>query len=373
MGKPKFTFSRERLFPGYDGITCKVNPAIRCDKSGLAFLTYEMLLLSGSDVFNSSYIAKSTDSGISFNEPMLQNFLETKNNGIRTVYLPHLVYNKYHDKFFGIGSIICYENDNWPIIEGEYSKQPFYYFEFDKETCKWGNPQKLDFPYDYNVAFPRSQFVELDNGDMIIPFYCRKSENLNHRFLVVTVRYRLENGTLVPIEAGTPIEAPEKFVRGFYEPSLTIFKGKYYLSLRSDETGLVAESDDGLTFSTPEPLVWTDGEWVGNYNTMTLWIKAKDALYLTYTRKNAHNDHVFRNRAPIFMTRFDTKTLRLIQSEEVILVPELGARLGNYNITDVSENEAWLITAEWMQGPEGSEGCEKYGSNNSLWRAKVKW
>ena len=59
----------------------------------------------------------------------------------------------------------------------------------------------------------------------------------------------------------------------------------------------------------------------------------------------------------------------LIRESEIILVPELGARLGNFAVTEASEKEAWLITAEWMQ----PRGCEKYGSDNSLWHACIEW
>jgi peptidoglycan/xylan/chitin deacetylase (PgdA/CDA1 family) len=58
-----------------------------------------------------------------------------------------------------------------------------------------------------------------------------------------------------------------------------------------------------------------------------------------------------------------------VRATEKILVPELGARLGNFNVIDYAPDESWLITAEWMQ----PLGCEKYGSDNSLWLARVKF
>lgn len=73
--------------------------------------------------------------------------------------------------------------------------------------------------------------------------------------------------------------------------------------------------------------------------------------------------------APIFMARFDPENLCLVKATEVILVPELGARLGNFTVTDISDREIWLLTAEWMQ----PIGCEKYGSDNSVWIAKLRF
>jgi hypothetical protein len=69
------------------------------------------------------------------------------------------------------------------------------------------------------------------------------------------------------------------------------------------------------------------------------------------------------------MAQFDPENLCLVKATEVILVPELGARLGNFTVTEISDNEIWLITAEWMQ----PIGCEKYGSDNSIWIAKLRF
>lgn len=160
-------------------------------------------------------------------------------------------------------------------------------------------------------------------------------------------------------------------MRGIVEPSLAKLGGKYYIALRSDEIGMYAVSDNGFDFCKPKPYVWDDGSVLENYNTQQHFMIHKDGLFLAYTRKGAHNDHVFRHRAPIFMTRFDEDRECLIKSDEVILVPELGARLGNF-CAIAHENEAWLVTAEWMQSWGEKLGiCEKYGSNNSFWLARV--
>ena len=142
--------------------------------------------------------------------------------------------------------------------------------------------------------------------------------------------------------------------------------------LRTDERGLWAESADGLSFSEPQPWRWDDGTEIGNYNTQQHWLRSRSALYLAYTRKGANNDHVFRHRAPIFMAKFDPARRCLVRSTERILVPELGARLGNFVCCDAGDDECWLVTAEWMQGWDQELGvCEKYGSDNSLWLVKV--
>ena len=46
-----YDFTRQRLFPGFDGRLCKMQPTIAMDGKGTALLAYQRLLLTGSDVF----------------------------------------------------------------------------------------------------------------------------------------------------------------------------------------------------------------------------------------------------------------------------------------------------------------------------------
>jgi hypothetical protein len=47
--------------------------------------------------------------------------------------------------------------------------------------------------------------------------------------------------------------------RGLYEPSLTRFRDRYYLTLRNDDAGDVAVSPDGVRFDTPR--MWWAASW----------------------------------------------------------------------------------------------------------------
>ena len=50
------------------------------------------------------------------------------------------------------------------------------------------------------------------------------------------------------------------------------------------------------------------------------------------------------------------------------VIKERGARIGNFTVTDNPAGETWLITAVWMQ----PKGCERYGSDNSLWFVRFR-
>src|SRR5690606_23391275 len=131
----------------------------------------------------------------------------------------------------------------------------------------------------------------------------------------------------------------------------TRFGGTYFLTLRNDEAGHVATSADGRAFGPPAPWTFDDGAPLGNYNTQQHWVTRADGLYLAYTRRGADNDHVFRHRAPLFIARVDPQKLRVIRATERVLVPNRGARLGNFGVTEVGPGETWVTVTEWMQGP----------------------
>ena len=58
-------------------------------------------------------------------------------------------------------------------------------------------------------------------------------------------------------------------------------------------------------------------------------------------------------------------------------MPERGVRLGNFGVTIVAPAETWVTVSEWMQttgpNPFDCTVCEKYGSDNSVFVAKIRW
>ena len=69
------------------------------------------------------------------------------------------------------------------------------------------------------------------------------------------------------------------------------------------------------------------------------------------------------------MAEVDTDRLCVIRSSERIMVPERGARLGNFGVTEVGPDETWITVSEWMQ----PKGVEKYGSDGSVFIARIQW
>jgi len=165
--------------------------------------------------------------------------------------------------------------------------------------------------------------------------------------------------------------------RGRGEPSLTQFQGRFYLTLRHDRAGYVSSSDDGLRFSQPRKWTWDDGSDLGNYNTQQHWVAHDQGLLLVYTRRGANNDHVIRHRAPLFIGQVDPQRLCVLRATERVLVPERGARLGNFGVTQVSDRETWVTVTEWMQttapNPYDYTVPMKYGADNAVFAARILW
>ena len=209
------------------------------------------------------------------------------------------------------------------------------------------------------------QWLEKDDGTLLIPCYVSQREGGHYTTTVLhcafdgqTLKY-LANGNEMTIPSG----------RGLYEPSLTPNGGTYFLTLRSDDAAWVATSDDGLNFTAPRKWTFDDGADLGSYNTQAHWLSHSHGLFLCYTRRGAHNDHIARNRAPIFVAQVDPVTLQVLRRTESPLLPERGVMLGNFGAAAITPGESWVTDSEYIVNdkphPQGADG--------TTWLGRIKW
>ena len=132
-------------------------------------------------------------------------------------------------------------------------------------------------------------------------------------------------------------------------------------------------SNDGLQWDEKEPWRWDTGEVLSLSSTQQHWLTHSDGLYLVYTRKDYRNSEVIRWRSPLWVARVDPDSRRLIKATEQTVLPLVGdgveapdgvALMGNFHVTNVSEDESWVTVGEWM--PRGS-------ALGDLLVAKIKW
>ncbi len=284
----------------------------------------------------------------------------------------------------GTGMTERYKDDN---IHPHPRPRKTIYSVYDPDGRTWAPWKRLDLPDRfkfYNEGAGSTQRVDLPNGEILLPTYfipqmaqdeIRNLRPWEGQWVSTVMRCGFDGNTLTYIEHGTELTVPDG--SGFCEPSLAYAGGRYFLTLRNDHAAYVAVGADGLHFERPQWWTFDDGTELGNYNTQQHWLTHGDDLYLVYNRQGANNDHVFRHRAPLFIAQIDKDRLCVIRETERILVPERGARLGNFGVTQATDNETWVVVSEWMQiiAPNNCDPtiCEKCGSGNSIFLAKLRW
>jgi hypothetical protein len=360
---------------GYDRRSCWVHARAAALPDGQAVITTQRLLLNGSDVFYGIHSLHSKDAGRSWSAPQEHSELGRRQVGESEV-CPCDGTPQWHaasGRLLLTGHIAVYRGN---ILARPYQHHSFYSV-YDADTGRWRPWQTLPLPNNAplrSCGAGCSQRVDLPNGEILLPVYGNDHPE-NGCLQSLVLRCAFDGQRLRYLASGTPLSLP--IPRGYAEPSLTEFAGRYYLTLRNDLRGYVTVGDDGLNFATPKPWCWDDGEEIGNYNTQQHWLKGAGRLYLVYTRRGAQNEHVFRHRAPLFIAQVDSERLCLLRDSERIVVPEKGARLGNFGVTQVNDHEAWVLAAEWMQtkppNPSDCRVCERYGANNRLWLSRISF
>ncbi len=364
-----------KISTDFNGKSCFTHARAVILDDGFGLMTAQPLRLSGCDVFYGMYISKTTDGGKSWSKLTPSKTLVRQNigDGVEIALCDATpIYHEKSGKILLIGHYAAYLNDNG----ARGLPRRTAYAVYDEASGDFSEFRTLDVDGTdeyYSSGSGSSQYVELENGDILIPFYfMNKEENLDpwhscYRSSVMRASFDGERLTVREIGNSLSIETP----RGLCEPSLTLFGGEYFLALRGDLSGFISKSADGLNFSKPRELAWETGENIRNYCTQQHFITLGGKLYMVYTRRGADNDHVFRHRAPLFIAELDTERMCLIKSTERIAVPNRGARLGNFGaMSRARKNDAFIFAAEWMQTTEPNQSdykkCMKYGSDNSI-------
>jgi len=381
-----FRIQLDTVREGYDGKTCFVQARAgivpRANQPPIVVMTMNPLVVTGSDVYLTVHDMRSDDLGKTWTGPTKHDTLARRPddpiNGKPAEIGICDLWPKWHaktGKLLNIGHVVRYTDDKGPA---KGVRRETCYTIYDPDARTWTPWKRILLPgsdQTYPAGAGCAQRVDLADGDILLPVYGGQRLADDPFSAARVIRLRFDGATLSVVEEGNELRQDTK--RGFAEPSLTRFRGNYFLAIRHDDAGYCATSDDGLHFGKPHPWLWDDGTDLGNYNTQTHWVTHDDALFLVYTRRGANNDHVFRNRAPLFMAQVDPTTLRVQRATERVLIPEHGARYGNFGVTEVSENETWVTETEWMQiwkQPSNIIPVDNpYGARNRVYAARILW
>jgi hypothetical protein len=365
---------------GFDGVHCWVHPRAGIvpqpgGRPPSVVLTLQTLWLKGSDVFGPLNELRTDDlgrtwSGLTEHAATLGQRPEPEGVTVGACdFWPR--WHAATGRLLGIGHTVRYRNN--AVIADRPRETCFSVY--DPAARTWTAWQPLAMPAEarfHNAGAGCAQRVDLPNGDILLPFYFKARKEADFR--VAVARCAFDGTSLTVREIGG--ELAVQGGRGLYEPSLATAGGRFFLTLRNDTAAYVASSRDGLNFDAPRRWTWDDGTDLGSYNTQAHWVTHGDALFLVYTRRGAGNDHVVRHRAPLFMAQVDPERLVVLRATERILVPERGARLGNFGVTEVRPHETWVTVAEWMQGPPAMRIIppdNPWGASNRVYAARIRF
>jgi hypothetical protein len=229
----------------------------------------------------------------------------------------------------------------------------------------WRNIELKDNDTKFYISGPGcAQWLVQDDGNILLPIYYKSSEKGVYSATVLHCAF--DGATLRVLDYGNDMRLDVE--RGLCEPSIALYNGTYYLTIRNDVKGYVTTSKDGLHYEPIKPWTFDDGAELGSYNTQQHWLTHSDGLFLIYTRRGANNDNVFRNRAPLFMAQVDPEKLCVIRATEKVLMPNTGATFGNFGATAIDENESWVTDAEGIFGD-----ALKPGVSARVLNARVIW
>jgi len=376
----QFAVQLDVIREGYDGVHCWVHPRagiVPRPEGGApaVVLTLQQLWLQGSDVFGPLHELRSDDLGATWDGPLGHpaTLGQHAEPGGVTVGVCDFwpAWHERSGRLLGIGHTVRYRNQ--AVIPERARETAFSVY--DPAARTWTPWRPLAMPAEarfFNSGAGCAQRVDLPDGDILLPFYFKARGEKDYR--VAVARCAFDGRTLSVRAIGAELTVPGG--RGLYEPSLATSGGRFFLTLRNDNAAYVARGRDGLNFEAPRRWTWEDGTDLGSYNTQAHWVTHGAALFLVYTRRGAGNDHVARHRAPMFIAQVDPERLIVLRATERILVPERGARLGNFGVTRVSADETWVTVAEWMQGPAPRRIIppdNPWGANNRVYAARLRF
>lgn len=351
--------ARPGAIPGAGG---NGNPAV--------VITMQKWFLSASDYFSGLSVLRTDDMGTTWQGPTTPPELGWREEeGGVTVGVCDFTpgWHPRSGKLLAIGHTVRYVDGH---LMGEPRPRATGYSVYDPDSRDWLPWKEVAMPDGdkfFSAGAGCAQWLAEAEGTLLIPFYFKgKSKNARACATTTVMRCTFDGETIRYIEHGD--ELRHDVPRGFGEPSIVFYDGGYYLTIRNDQKGYVTRGDDGLHFAQPKPWTFDDGAELGSYNTQQHWVAHEKGLFLVYTRKGADNDHIVRNRAPLFIAQVDPERLCVMRETERVLIPERGAMMGNFGAAAISEDESWVTVGEGMYGEAAERGAE-----GAVFAARIQW
>ena len=334
-------------------------------------LTMQKWFVRHSDFYSGLYTMRSDDLGATWSEPQKQPALSWRYGKDSIIigicdFTPG--WHPQTKKVLAIGHTVYYKPDG--RLLGNQRPRATAYAVCDPATGRWSPWQQVEMPDRhkfYNAGSGCGQWLVKKDGTLLIPVYFKAAGDTTNCYASTVMHCSFDGEKIRYLDHGDELTLPVP--RGVYEPSLTFFRGRYYLTLRNDIKAYVTVSRDAMHWQEIRPWRFDDGTELGSYNTQQHWVTHSDGLFLVYTRRDTANTHIPRSRAPLFMARVDPDKLIVLKKTEVVLIPERGAMMGNFGASYITEKESWVTVGENMYPPENLDR----GADGSVFAARIRW
>ncbi len=345
-------------------------PGMGNDRQPRLIMTMQKWFVSQSDYYSGLYTVQSDDMGTTWTAPKEQPALGWR-RGANNIIIGICDFTPgWHEK---TGKLLAMGHTVYYLEGGKLIKdrpRATAYAVYDPETDQWSEWKEVRVPDEnkfYNSGSGCGQWLVKPDGGLLVPVYFKAKGDTTNCYASTIFHCSFDGEELSYIRHGEELSLDEP--RGIYEPSLTIFKNRYYLTLRNDNKAYVSVSDDALHWQGIKPWTFDNGMEIGSYNTQQHWATHSEGLFLVYTRRDANNDHIPRSRAPLFMASVDSDGLILRKETERIIIPERGVMMGNFGVAHINNEESWVTVGENMHPPENLN----LGADGSVFAARIHW
>ena len=345
-------------------------PGMGKDGQPLLIMTMQKWFVSHSDYYSGLYTMQSDDMGATWTGPKEQPALGWR-RGANNIIIGICDFTPgWHER---TGKLLALGHTVYYVEGGKLMKnrpRATAYAVYDPETDEWSAWKRIEVPDEnkfYNSGSGCGQWLVKPDGGLLVPVYFKAKGDTTNCYSSTIFHCSFDGEELSYIRHGDELSLDEP--RGVYEPSLTIFDSRYYLTLRNDKKAYVTASDDALHWQPIKPWTFDNGLEIGSYNTQQHWATHSEGLFLVYTRRDANNDHIPRSRAPLFMASVDPDRLLVQKMTERILIPERGVMMGNFGVANINNEETWVTVGENMHPPENLN----LGADGSVFAARIHW
>ncbi|MEN8229758.1 MAG: exo-alpha-sialidase [Bacteroidota bacterium] len=333
-------------------------------------MTMQKWFVAHSDYYSGLFTIQSDDMGTTWTGPKEQPALgwrHVEDNIVTGICDFTPGWHKKSGKVLALGHTVYY-------VEGgklmENRPRSTAYAVYDPEADEWSAWKQMKPPDEnkfFNSGSGCGQWLVKPDGTLLVPAYFKAKGDTTNCYASTIFHCRFDGEELTYIEHGDELSLGEP--RGVYEPSLTAYNNRYYLTLRNDGRAYVSVSDDAMHWQPIKPWTFDNGQEIGSYNTQQHWATHSDGLFLVYTRRDTTNEHIPRSRAPLFMAAVDTDRLVVQKESERIVIPQRGVMMGNFGVSRINSEETWVTVGENMRPPENFH----LGSDGSVFAARIYW